>query len=134
MCRLGLAITRDVIQLTLDGKQGGLGNRFRPDPLAVNVPFAFGQQEFLKDNAHRVEIIFRRHVEHCVVFVVKLPMRFRTVTITFDEMVIKLPVRIEVAIRIHCHEARVLQKSRIDLAGKSRMVVGHTHDEPPREP
>ena len=90
--------------------------------------------EVLKHDTHGIQIVFRGHIEYGVIFVVELAMGLGTVAVAVYQMVVELPVGVEMAIRIHRHETRVLQKARIDLARKSRMIVWHAHDQSLRKP
>ena len=129
MGHFGLTIARDVVEFALDGEQRSIRDRLRRDAFTIDDPLTFRQQEFLKHDAYRVEVVLGRHIENSVVFIVELPVRLGAVPVAFDQMVVELPVRVEMAVRIHRQEARVLQKAGIDLAGIAGIVIRHTLDQ-----
>ena len=93
---------------------------FGRDALAVDVPRAVRQQVFLEHDADRVEVVLGRHVQHGVVFVVEAAVRFGVVEIAAQQILVEIPVRLDVPARIHRDETGVLQEARIDACGRCR--------------
>src|SRR5690606_25706665 len=73
----GLALSGDVVELAFDGQQRDVLDVGRTHRLAIDLPGAVGQLEFLEDHADGVQVELGRHVEHGVVLVIEAPVRRR---------------------------------------------------------
>src|SRR3546814_1841779 len=69
--RLGLAKARNIIPLTLHGKQGDIGYRCEIDMAAAVPHLALRQQVPLENRVDRLEIELRRHIAHGAILLVK---------------------------------------------------------------
>ena len=128
-----MAAARNIIELAFYGEQSAARNILRAHTLklatfASHIPCAFNELEFLEDGFNRFQIIVSIHIEHGVVFVVELAVRIDAAAIAFDEIFEIIPMTFRVAIWVHRHKARVLQKARIDLAARARKVRRHAID------
>ena len=82
----------------------------------------------------RIEVVLGRHVEHGVVLVVEAPVLVGAVEVALDQVLVEVPVRAEVAERVHRHEARVLQEAGVDAAAAPRIALRHRVDQVGLEP
>ena len=78
------------------------------------------QQELLEHACDGFQVVLGRHVEHGVVFVVELAMRFGVVQVAAQQILIEIPVRFQVAVRVHRDESGVLQEARDTPRGRAR--------------
>jgi hypothetical protein len=86
---------------------------------------------------HRVDglqVEFGRHVHDGEIFIVELAMPFGRIAVILDQMHEEVLLRDHVTVEIHRHEARQLQKARIDRAGEARQRPRHLHDDIVLEP
>ena len=120
--------------LALDGKERGLGDFFRAHPLLVHEHAALGQLEFLEHAADGVEVILGRHVEDRVVLVVEAPVGVGRVAVVRHQLVVVIPVRIHVAVRVHRNKAQVLQEARVHAPRVARVLHRHALDQRLLEP
>ena len=121
----GLALAGDVVQFAFDAHQRGLPDRGGLHQLAIDLPHAARQQEFLEHGTDGVQVILGRHVQHGVVLVVEPAVRFGILKVALHQVAVEVPVRHEVAAGIHRDEAGVLQETGIHAAAFAR--VGHRH-------
>jgi hypothetical protein len=85
----------------------------------------FRQRVFDKDGIDRLQIEFRGQIHDGPVFVIEFTVFSCGIAVAADKMIKKLQIRDDVAIDIHRHEARKLQKARIDIPSTSRVTKGH---------
>ena len=130
----GLAGARDIVELAFDRQQGSALDVLRTHRLAVDDPRAIGQAEFLEHRANRLEVVLGRHIEHGVVLVIELDVRLGVVRPALDQAQVVVIVRRHMAVRVHRHEAGVLQEARIDAAAVARVVGRHRVDDVVLEP
>ncbi len=88
----------------------------------------------LEDDADAIEVVLRGQIEHGVVLVVKLPVLLGAGQVALHQVHVELPVRSDVADRVHGHEASVLQKPGIDAAAAARVAARHLLDHVAFEP
>jgi len=92
----------------------------------ANVPGAFDQLEFLENGLNRFQVVVGVHVQHGVVLVIELTVRFSAGVVTFDQVFEVIVMALQVTVRVHGHEAGVLQEARIDAAAGPREIRRHT--------
>ena len=130
----GLALAGDVVEFALDRQQRAIVDPRRIDALAGHVPQAARQQVFLEHGADGVQVVLGRHVQHGVVFVVELAVRRRGIQVALQQVLVEIPVRGLVPLRVHRHETHVLQETRVHAATLAgivhRYVVDHVVLEP----
>nr|GEU28069.1 hypothetical protein [Tanacetum cinerariifolium] len=131
---LGLAGAGNVVEFTLDREQRHGGDVLRAHQLAAHFPHAARQGEFLEHGLDRVQVIFSRHVQHGVVFVVELAVRFGRFFVALDQVIVKVAVAFGVPARVHGNEAGVLQEARIHLASEAGVIGRHRIDHGVFEP
>ena len=136
---LGLADAGDVVQLALDGHDRCLGNVLRAHALDVavhtlHVPGAVDQLEFLEHGLDGVEVVLGIHVEHGVVFVVELAVRFGAFAVAANQILEVIVVAGGVAVGVHGHEAGKLQEARIHATAFTRIAGRHAVDHVVLEP
>ena len=124
----------DVVELALDGQQCGGLDVLRAHRLAVHDPGSVNQGEVLEHGADGVEVVLGRHVENGVVLVVELAVRLGVVVVAANEIAEVVVVRRQMAVRVHRHEARVLQEAGIDAPAGTREVAWHAVDDVGLEP
>ena len=124
----------DVVQLPFDGQERGAGDGLGRHPFAGDVPEPAREQVLLEHDADAVEVVLGRHVQHGVVLVVEAAMLLGAVEVPLDQMLVEVPVRADVAHRIHRHEAGVLQEARIDAPPAPRVGIRHRVNEVALEP
>src|SRR3984893_7379219 len=86
---------------------------------------ALRQRIFDKDGIDRLQIEFRWQIHDGTVFVIEFTVFSCRIAVAADKMIKKLQIRDDVAIDIHRHEARELQKARINIPSTSRGTKGH---------
>ena len=132
--RFGLAEAGDIVQLAFDAQQCGAGDRAGIHAFTLHVPLAARQQEFLEDHADRVQVVLGRHVEHRVVLVVETTVRVGIFHVALDQVGIEIPVRTEVAARVHRQEPGVLQEAGVHAAAGAGEGGRHGVDDIVLEP
>ena len=128
--RTGLAGARNVVQLAFDRHDAGGGDVARLDALQLaidrhHIPGAVDQLEFLKHRLDGFQVVIGVHVEHGVVFVIELAVRFGAGTVALDQVLEVVVMAGRVAIRVHRHKACVLQKAGINAAARAGEAAGH---------
>ena len=136
---LGLAGTGDVVQFALDRKQCGCLDVLRAHALQLtlrvaDIPGAIHQAEILEHDLDRLEVIVGVHVEHGVVLVIELAVRLGAGAIALDQVFEVVIVAARVIAGIHGHEARILQKARVDAPPGTREIAGDPVDHVLLEP
>src|SRR3984893_18516191 len=89
---------------------------------------ALRQRIFDKDGIDRLQIEFRWQIHDGTVFVIEFTVFSCRIAVAADKMIKKLQIRDDVAIDIHRHEARELQKTRVNLPSTSRVTKGYDAD------
>ena len=121
LCSAGLARARDVIQLALDSHQARAFDVLRANALhfavhTLDVPSALDQLEVLEHGLDGFQIVIGIHVEHGVVLVVKLTVRFGAGVVTLDQVLEVVVMAGGMAVGVHGHKASVLQKPGVHTA------------------
>ena len=93
-----------------------------------------GQREFLEHGLHRIQVILSRQIEHRVVLIVEAPVRFRGFAVADHEVVEIIPVGIHVTVRVHRHEAQMLEKPGVHAAHVAGIFRRHALDDVAFEP
>ena len=94
--------------------------------LGPHVPGTAHQLEVLEDCGDGFQVVIGVHVQHRVVFVVELAMRFGAGVVALDQVLEVLVMALQMAIGVHRHKTGVLQKTRIDTATGTWKVGGNT--------
>ena len=137
--RTGLAGASDVIELAFDRHHAGGGDVARLDGFELaldrhHFPGAVDQLEFLEHGFDGFQVVISVHVEHSVVLVVELAVRFGAGVVALDQVLEVVVMAGRVAIRVHGHKAGVLQKAGINAptcAGEvARNTVNHIFFKP----
>ena len=113
-------------QLAFDGQQRGalIASGATRSPSTCHRPR--GKQVLLEHDADAVQVVLGRHVEHGVVFVVEAAVLVGLARASpCDQVLVEVPVRADVAHRVHRHEARVLQEAGIDAAAVAGVAGRH---------
>ena len=131
--RLGLARARDVVQFAFNREQGGGFNILRAHAFdfsihTAHVPGAIHQAELLEHDFDGLQVIVSVHVQHGVVFVVKLAVRLGACVVTLDQVFEVIVMAVGVVARVHRHKARMLQKARVDAPAGTRKLSRHAVD------
>ena len=85
-----------------------------------HVPRAVDQLEFLEHRLDGFQVVIGVHVEHGVVLVVKLAVRFNAGVVALEQILEVVEVALGMAVRVHGHKTGVLQKSRDRRGGRRR--------------
>ena len=130
MCGCGLTRTRNVIQLAFHRQHGRGADVLRAHQFVFtlkvfNVPSAVHQTVVLENCLDGFQIVISVHVEHSVVLVIELAVRFGAGVIAFDQVFEVIVMACGMAIGVHGHEAGVLQETRIDATSCAWKVAGH---------
>ena len=126
----GLAGAGDVVELAFHRQQRGAADVLRAHALGhargrCHIPSAVDQVEVLEHDADGVEVIRRVHVEHGVVFVIKLAVRFGAGVVALHQVFEVVKVAGGVAVGVHGHKAAVLQKAGVDAPTRAGEAVRH---------
>ena len=130
MCGCSLTRTGYVVQLALNGQHGGAGdvlwaNQFVFALEVFNVPSTVHQTVVLENCLDGFQIVISVHVEHSVVLVIELSVRFCAGVVALDQVFEVIVMACGMAIRVHGHEAGVLQETRVDTTSGAWKVTGH---------
>ena len=130
MCSCGLTRTRYVVQLALNRQHGGgadvlWAHQFVFALGVFNVPSAMHQTVVLENCFDGFQIVISVHVEHSVVLVVELAVRFCAGVVALDQVFEVIVMACGMAIGVHGHEAGVLQETRVDTTSGTRKVTRH---------
>src|SRR5215471_10264615 len=120
-----LANGANIVALALHREEHGLADRIRVDALAVPFQPTERERMVLKDELHRLEVEFRREIEHGKIFVVERPGYFGLFEFAVCEIFIKLPVCLDVPFNIHAHERDELDETRTDPAKGTGVAQWH---------
>ena len=127
---LGLARAGDVIEFSLYREErrgldvlGAHALEFAVG--GAHVPSAMHQFEVLKHGLDCFQVVVRVHVEYGVVLVVELAVGFDAGVVTTDQVLEVVIVAGGVAVGVHGHKARVLQKAGVHAATCTRKLLGH---------
>ena len=93
--------------------------------LAVPFELAERQRVFLENEPHGFEIEFGGEVEHGEIFVVERLGDRRLFELAVGEILVKLLVRLHVALDVHAHEGGELDEARIDAAERAGIAQRH---------
>ena len=80
------------------------------------------------------QVVVGVHVQHRVVLVIKLAVRFGAGVVTLEQVFKEVVVALGVAARVHGDKAGVLQKSGVNTTACAGEVVGHAEDDVVFEP
>ena len=94
----------------------------------AHIPGAMHELEVLKHGLDRVQVVIGVHVEHGVVLVIKLAVRFGAGVVAFEQVFEVVVMAAGVPIRVHGHKACVLQKTGVNAASSAREVAGDAKD------
>src|SRR5688572_10272779 len=130
----GLAVARDVVELAFNGEERRVADRLRPHTLIAYEHAALGQRVLVEHRPYGVEVVLGRHVEHRVVLVVEAPVRLGRFTVALHQMMVVVPMGGEVAVRIHRHEAEMLEEPGIDTSHVAGILRRHELDDVSLEP
>ena len=134
LCGTGLAGAGDVVQLAFHGHQGGAFDVLWAHALDLavhtfHVPSAVDQLEVLEHGLNGFEVVIGIHVEHRVVLVIELAVRFGAGVIAFDQIFEVVVMAVGMPVWVHGHKAGVLQKARVNTATSAwevgRNAVNH---------
>ena len=128
MSGLGLAHTRDIVLLTLNGHQGRMfdqGAIHRLIPIGNQAPWQLVLQEYLLDG---IQIKLRWQIHDRQVFVIKLAVGFGVITIAFDQITKEAEVLADMAVHIHAHKAGQLDKAGVNLLAFTRETLRYRAD------
>jgi hypothetical protein len=92
------------------------------------------QQMVLEHGCNRLQVVIGGHVHHRLVFLVERLRAGQRFAIAFHQMLDHPPMRLDMAIEIHGHETRKLQKSRIYTPQKTGIAPRHAVDDVAAEP
>lgn len=94
-------------------------NGARINELAANDKLAFGQVRFLEHALDRFHVKFCGHIHDGVVLIIECTVRFRRCFITLNEVLVKFPTLVRMALPIHHHEVHQLQMSGVNPSARS---------------
>ena len=128
--RFGLARTRNIVQFAFNSHHAGGFDIARRDALklAINrsdIPGAVDQLELLEHHVNGFQVVVRVHVQHGVVLVVKLVVRFDAGVVAFDQVLEIIEVAGGVTVRVHGYKSGVLQKAGVHAPACTREIAWH---------
>ena len=131
--RCGLAGAGDVVQLAFHRQQGCGRDVLRAHALhfaleVFDIPCAVDQLELAEHGLDGFQVVVGIHVEHGVVLVIELAVRFGAFLVALDQVGEVVVVAVQVAVGVHGHEAGVLQEAGVHLAACAREGAGHAED------
>ena len=127
---LCLAASADVVQLAFYRQHGGAAYVGRLDALwhafrIFYIPGAVNKLVFLEHRLDGFQIVVGIHVQHGVVFVVKLAVRIGAAAIAFYQVFEVVKMALGMVLRVHGHKTCVLQKARVYAAAFARKTGRH---------
>src|SRR5215831_20434865 len=115
LCSMGLADAGDIVSLSLHGHQRrllDLGWVYQSVPVGHHAP----RKPMLKeDGFDGLQVILGGQIHYREKLIVKFAVFIGGIAVSSDEIMKKIAVRRDVAIKIHPHEAAELQKSRVNV-------------------
>ena len=130
MCGCSLTRTGNVVQFAFNRQHGSGADVLRAHQFVFavqvfNVPSAVHQAVVLENCLDGFQIVISVHVEHSVVLVIELAVRFCAGIVALDQVFEVIVMACGMAIRVHGHEAGVLQETRVDTTSGAWKVTGH---------
>ena len=129
-----LARSRDVVELAFDGEMRcGFDvlrtHAFKLTLGVAHIPGAMHKLELLEHGFDGVQVVIGVHVEHSVVLVIKLAVRFGTGIVALEQVLEVVVMAAGVPVRVHGHKACVLQKAGVNAAAGAREVARHAKND-----
>ena len=90
----------------------------------MHIPGAVDQFEFLEHGLDGFQVVVGIHVQHGVVLVVELAVRFGAGVVALDQVLEVVVMAVGVAVRVHGHKAGVLQKAGVNAAAAPAKLAG----------